>query len=269
MQVDRRECGRSARLRARSWFLPMSVTPTPTKSAIATRAGPSCRKEREGMRAWCRCGTSTCIFCHNTVPYLSTRRSARSRATARRYQGEVLDRAPARLAMRPVQSTPSRISALQDERDVEMKRRSAVGGSEDLPVEFARSPGGTRHHEEPIPWRITSSRLALAASPVISAAAEHVATLRHEAALSGAAFGPLRVATVQARAVRAKRRRSIASCARCHQVLFSGYDRGRGKAGVAPTKVPGGRLAHQLGGGARPHARRLRVRHACTCVRLP
>lgn len=184
-------------------------------------------REREGMRAgpvW----NQTCIFCHNTVPYLSTVLGALAGTSG--YQGEVLD--------------PLLPSAMRAKYIVTDQGRMGAA----LDTEAARLGGAARSLREAV--AVTKNRfrashlveVGIGCESCHLGAAEHVADPQKLPSLEprSAAF------TVKlARPSRAETINRV--CARCHQVLFSGYD----PTWEGGSRKRGGGGAHMSSGEAR------------------
>jgi len=208
-------------------------TPSSPRGSLRYKGYSVMVKEREGLRAgpvW----NQTCIFCHNTVPYLSTVLGALSAPAGAGprpsgYQGQVLD---------PLLPASMRATyAVTDAR--------AMRGA--LEQELARL--GAPRAEPTLQGAVTTTRWRFRASHLVEVgigceschlgAAEHA---RDPTRLPS--FEPVSDAfavrlpdvrdprsDVRARglpsATRQERRRAETlnrACARCHQVLFSGYD---------------------------------------------
>lgn len=170
-------------------------------------------KERDGLKAgpiW----NQTCIFCHNTVPYLSTVLGALAGKGG--YQGQVLD---------PLLPASMRATYA-------VKDQGALGAA--LEQELARL-GSPRSKPTPAD-AVTTTRHRFRASHLVEVgigceschlgAAEHV---KDPARLPS--FEPVSDA-IEVRLPAARRGSATddraatlnRACARCHQVLFSGYD---------------------------------------------
>lgn len=161
-------------------------------------------REREGMRAgpvW----NQTCIFCHNTVPYLSTVLGALAGTSG--YQGEVLDPLlPSAMRAKYIVTDQGRMGEAIDR---EAKRLGGSARSLREAVAVTRSRFRANHLVE----------VGIGCESCHLGAAEHVANPQRLPSLEprSAAF------TVKpAKATKAEVVNRV--CARCHQVLFSGYD---------------------------------------------
>ncbi|MDB4945140.1 MAG: hypothetical protein JWP97_4674 [Labilithrix sp.] len=189
--------------------------------------------ERPGLRAgpaW----NQTCIFCHNTAPFVDTVLGALAGPRARPYQGEVVDPLlpPARRAVWSVTDDRGLASAL----DAELSVLHGARSERTLPaaVEAVRRSFRREHLVE----------LGIGCESCHLGAAEHVADPRRLPSLEPAS--PLFRVTFPKLAgkgeLSARETRAAAinrACARCHQVLFSGYE---------PTWEGGAR--HGRGGGS-------------------
>jgi predicted CXXCH cytochrome family protein len=172
-------------------------------------------KERPGLHAgpvW----NQTCIFCHNTPTYLSTVLGALAGPSAKPYQGEVVD------------------PLLPRERRAEWSVTDAAGLSSALETELARI-GVKRSHPTAL-QAIAATRSSFRREHLVElgigceachlGAAEHVRDPRKLPMMEPrSAFfavkwpAPANEGPEQLRATRINR-----VCARCHQVLFSGYE---------------------------------------------
>jgi predicted CXXCH cytochrome family protein len=163
-------------------------------------------KERDGLKAgptW----NQTCIFCHNTVPYLSTVLGALAGTSG--YQGEVVDPLlPASLrASYVVTDQGAMRSALEDELE-----RLGSGAKPTLreAVSATRNHFGANHFVE----------VGIGCESCHLGAAEHVRDPRKLPS-----FEPVSDAFAVRLPQKGQRANAINRvCARCHQVLFSGYD---------------------------------------------
>ena len=172
-------------------------------------------KERPGLHAgpvW----NQTCIFCHNTPSYLSTVLGALAGPAAKPYQGEVVD------------------PLLPRERRAEWIVTDAPALSSALETELARM-GVKRSHPTPL-QAVAATRSAFRRDHLVElgigceachlGSAEHVRdpqklpVLEPRSAFFAVKFpAPANEGPDQLRATRINR-----TCARCHQVLFSGYE---------------------------------------------
>lgn len=172
-------------------------------------------KERDGLKVgpvWSR----TCIFCHNTAPHLSTVLGGLAHRRAP-YQGQVVDPLlPASLrATYAVTDASAMQAALADEITRLGGRPSATPTPEEA-LSATRARFGERHLVE----------VGIGCEACHLGSAEHVRNPRVLPSLEARtpAFEvrlPAKVAR-DAEAVRAAR--IDRACARCHQVLFSGYE---------------------------------------------
>lgn len=178
-------------------------------------------KERDGLKVgpvW----NQTCIFCHNTVPYVSTvlgALAARDRPGG--YQGEVVDPlVPASMRASYTVTNPRAMNAILEK---ELARLGAPAGSPTLRDAIA----GTRS-------RFRASHLVevgIGCESCHLGAAEHV-----KSPTRLPSFDPItdafevRLPRPPSEKTSAKTKHSASAatlnrvCARCHQVLFSGYD---------------------------------------------
>lgn len=200
-------------------------------------------KERDALKAgsvW----NQTCIFCHNTVPYLSTVLGALGNTSG--YQGEVLDPllpSPLR-ATYVVTDEDAMASALEDETARLGVRRRAPSLKDAMSVTRARFRAG---HLVEVGIGCESCHLGAAAhvkDPSVLPAYEP----KSEAFSVKLPERPIPARFADA----AKRGRTNAEglnrvCARCHQVLFSGYD--PTWEGGSRRRAPGG--SHISSGEAR------------------
>jgi predicted CXXCH cytochrome family protein len=184
-------------------------------------------KERAGLRAgpvW----NQTCIFCHNTPTYFSTVLGALAGPTAKAYQGEVVD------------------PLLPREKRASFEVTNADGLSTALEAELARM--GVKRRHPTAADGVTATRHAFRREHLVElgigceachlGSAEHVRdpkklpTFEPKSPLFAVRLPPPATAgKAQLRAARINR-----ICARCHQVLFSGYEptwEGGARHGVA------------------------------------
>lgn len=172
-------------------------------------------KERPGLHAgpvW----NQTCIFCHNTEAYLSTVLGALAGPAARPYQGEVVD------------------ALLPRERRATWRVTDASGLSSALEGELLRM--GVKRSRPTLLQAVDATRrsfnrehlveLGIGCEACHLGAAEHVRDPRRlpsfepKSALFAVQWpAPAAEGPAQLRAARINR-----VCARCHQVLFSGYE---------------------------------------------
>jgi predicted CXXCH cytochrome family protein len=182
-------------------------------------------KERDGLKigaVW----NQTCIFCHNTVPYLSTVLGALGNTSG--YQGEVVD---------PLLPASMRASyVIRDERAM----------TKALEVEIARLGGSVGDHKPGVKdaMAVTRSRFRVNHLVEVGIGCEscHLGSAQHARSLEPSATLPSFEPISDAMAVRLpsapprskssyttkKGHENAAAlnrvCARCHQVLFTGYD---------------------------------------------
>ncbi|MBX3231264.1 MAG: hypothetical protein KIT84_10005 [Labilithrix sp.] len=164
-------------------------------------------KERAGLRAgpvW----NQTCIFCHNTPPYLSTVLGALSGTHG--YQGEVLDPLlPSSMRAQYVVTDPKK---MEEALSAESARLGGSGRTLRATMAVTRSRFRASHLVE----------VGIGCESCHLGSAEHVKDPERLPSLEprSDAFA-VRLAKPPA----AQRAESINRvCARCHQVLFSGYD---------------------------------------------
>jgi predicted CXXCH cytochrome family protein len=162
-------------------------------------------KEREGLKAgaiW----NQTCLFCHNTVPYLSTVLGALGGGAG--YQGEVVD--PLLPASKRAAYVITNPHALERDLATEM-RRLGVDGPPTLKSAVAATRARFRGAQV--------VELGIGCESCHLGAAEHV---REPSRLPS--FEP-RSDAFAVRLRSSTRAETLnRACARCHQVLFSGYD---------------------------------------------
>lgn len=173
-------------------------------------------KERDGLHAGPVWG-ETCIFCHNTPPYFSTVLGALAGPSAKAYQGQVLD--PLLPRERRAEWKVKDASALASAIDREVQRlghRSRGDGSRTLTqgVNATRASFRRQHLVE----------TGIGCEACHLGSAEHVKdpTVLPTFEPRSAAFEAQLPKTKDSAEVRAQRINRI--CARCHQVLFSGYE---------------------------------------------
>jgi predicted CXXCH cytochrome family protein len=172
-------------------------------------------KERPGLHAgpvW----NQTCIFCHNTPSYLSTVLGALAGPGAKPYQGEVVDPLLPRdrRAEWIVTDAPALSAALETE-----LARLGVKRSRPTALEAIAATRSTFRREHLV-------ELGIGCEACHLGAAEHVRdpqklpSLEPRSAFFAVKFpAPANEGPAQLRATRINR-----TCARCHQVLFSGYE---------------------------------------------
>jgi predicted CXXCH cytochrome family protein len=185
----------------------------PVSFVIATRSlrykGYSVMvKERDGLKAgpvW----NQTCIFCHNTVPYMSTVLGALAGKGG--YQGEVLD--PLLPASKRAKYTVTNVSSMNAALAEEVAR---LGMPADKPtLRDAISTTRTRFRASHL------VEVGIGCESCHLGAKEHV---QNPTRLPS--FAPRSDAFEVALPERGADRAAVLNraCARCHQVLFSGYD---------------------------------------------
>jgi len=162
-------------------------------------------KERDGLKAgavW----NQTCLFCHNTVPYLSTVLGALAGVGG--YQGEVVD--PLLPAAKRARYVVTDARALERDLAAEMRRLGA-SGSPTLKEAVAATRARFRGAEV--------VELGIGCESCHLGAAEHV---REPARLPS--FAPKSDAFAVEPPTPSRAETLNRTCARCHQVLFSGYE---------------------------------------------
>ena len=185
--------------------------------------------ERPGMRpgaVWSR----TCIFCHNTVPYLDTALGALVTSRAP-YQGEVVDALlPAARRARP--SVPDR-RALEATLDAEMKMLGAP------PLIDQPADGLAAQAIRAIRKRFDARHLIETGIGCESCHLGSKAHVQHYE--EKPSFAPRGVLTIDAGGAPEVARAGAINraCARCHQVLFTGYPF-TWEGGHRSDAVPGG-----------------------------
>lgn len=201
-----------------SWVFAPSApggSPSAPSGALRYKGYSVMVKERPGLHAgpvW----NQTCIFCHNTPPFLSTVLGALAGPGAKAYQGEVVD------------------PLLPRERRAQWLVTDAPALSSALGSELARL--GVKQSHPTLPQAIAATRSAFRREDLVElgigceschlGSAEHVRdpqklpSLEPRSALFAVKFpAPANEGPEQLRAARINR-----TCARCHQVLFSGYE---------------------------------------------
>jgi predicted CXXCH cytochrome family protein len=213
-----------------SWvFAPASAAPGTTGS-LRYKGYSVMVKERPGLRAgpvW----SETCIFCHNTPPYLDTVLGALAGPGAKPYQGEVVDTLLPRDLRASWLVTDSR--GLSTVLEKELARIGAPHSSP-TPAEAITATRGFFRREH-------LAELGIGCEACHLGALEHVRDPRKHPSFeprsafftvkwpgapsppaSPASPAPGAVAATAAERLRATRINR--TCARCHQVLFSGYE---------------------------------------------
>jgi predicted CXXCH cytochrome family protein len=162
-------------------------------------------KERDGLKAgavW----NQTCLFCHNTVPYLSTVLGALGGGSG--YQGEVVD--PLLPASKRASYVVTDPHALERDLAAEMRRLGASG-----PPTLKSAVAATRARFR----GAEVVELGIGCESCHLGSAEHV---REPSRLPS--FEPRSDAFAVRLPSRTRAETLNRACARCHQVLFSGYD---------------------------------------------
>lgn len=197
-----------------SWVFPAASSPPGTKGALRYKGYSVMVKERPGMHAgpvW----SQTCIFCHNTEAYLSTVLGALAGPGAKPYQGEVVD------------------PLLPLDRRATWKVTDPVGLSAVLERELARL-GVKRSHPTPAQAVDATRRsfkrehlveLGIGCEACHLGAAEHVRDPRKRPSFEPRSSVFAVTSPNAANGAPQQRAAGInRACARCHQVLFSGYE---------------------------------------------
>lgn len=174
-------------------------------------------KERDGLHAGPVWG-ETCIFCHNTPPYFSTVLGALAGPSAKPYQGQVLD--PLLPRERRAEWKVKDASALDSAIDAEVVRlghRSRSDKSRTIvqAINATRSSFRKQHLVE----------TGIGCEACHLGSAEHVKdpTVIPSFEPRNAAF-EARIPTKAGDPAEIRAQRINRICARCHQVLFSGYE---------------------------------------------
>lgn len=208
---------------AEELVLPVSwvFSPSPERGGALRYKGYSVMvKERSGLHAgpvW----NETCIFCHNTPPYLSTVLGALAGPAAKPYQGEVVDPLlPRERRAEWIVTDPRGLSsALEKE-----LARMGVKQSRPTPVQAIAATRSSFRREHLV-------ELGIGCEACHLGSAEHVRDPRKLPsfeprsaffAVKWPSGGPAVPAPQRGAQLRATRINRI--CARCHQVLFSGYE---------------------------------------------
>ena len=189
--------------------------------------------ERPGFAPGPRWRT-TCIFCHNTAPFLDTVLDDLFGPGAQKYQGSVSDRAlpPGRLQQYRVTDPAALDRAVRDELRV-LGRPGAVGGDAplarvlDAGIRTIRQRFDQRHLVE----------VGIGCETCHGGAREHV---EHGASMTFRVASPAFERLEPPGRADTRASRINRACGRCHTVLFSRY---------ADT-WEGGRLGHEPGGSA-------------------
>ena len=197
--------------------LPVSWVFAPSGSGGALRyKGYSVMvKERPGLHAgpvW----NQTCIFCHNTPSYLSTVLGALAGPAAKPYQGEVVD--PLLPRERRTEWIVTDAPALSSALETELARMGVKRSHPTALEAIAATRSGFRREH--------LVELGIGCEACHLGSAEHVRdpqklpVLEPRSAFFAVKFPPpANQGPEQLRATRINR-----TCARCHQVLFSGYE---------------------------------------------
>jgi predicted CXXCH cytochrome family protein len=167
-------------------------------------------KERTGLRAgpvW----NQTCIFCHNTAPFLDTVLGALAGPGAGAYQGEVVD--PLLPAERRAQWSVTDDRALDGVLRRELARLGATRAASTPRAAIAATRARFRREH--------LVELGIGCESCHLGSAEHVRDARALPSFEprSAAFAQRFPEKETPRAARINR-----TCARCHQVLFTGYE---------------------------------------------
>lgn len=198
-----------------SWVFPPDGASSPGGGALRYKGYSVMVKERPGLHAgpvW----NQTCIFCHNTEAYLSTVLGALAGPAAKPYQGEVVDPLlpRERRAEWVVTDASALSSALEDELG-----RIGVKRSRPTPLQAIAATRTAFRREHLV-------ELGIGCEACHLGSAEHVRDPQKLPSLEprSAFFAvklppPANEGPEQLRAARINR-----TCARCHQVLFSGYE---------------------------------------------
>jgi predicted CXXCH cytochrome family protein len=172
-------------------------------------------KERPGLHAgpvW----NQTCIFCHNTPSYLSTVLGALAGPAAKPYQGEVVDPLLPREKRTEwiVTDAPALSAALETE-----LARMGVKRSSPTPQEAIAATRSSFRREHLVELGIGCEACHLGSSEHVRDP-QKLPPLEPRSAFFTVKFpAPANQGPEQLRATRINR-----TCARCHQVLFSGYE---------------------------------------------
>lgn len=169
--------------------------------------------ERDGLKAgpvWNR----TCIFCHNTAPYLSSMLGALAGAAAKPYQGEVVDPLlPAgERASFVVSDEDGMKHALEDELSF-LHKMPEKFGSKSMRYALVSTIDGTRADF----WAGDLLEVGIGCESCHGGAKEHV----HDPKTKPS-FVP-HAPFVGTAGIRSDAEAMTRTCGRCHQVLFSGY----------------------------------------------
>lgn len=203
---------------AEELVLPVSwvFSPAPGgKGALRYKGYSVMVKERAGLRAgpvW----SETCIFCHNTPAYLSTVLGALAGPSAKPYQGQVVDPLLPRekRAEWIVTDAPALSSALETE-------LGRLGVEQSRPT-LVQAVNGTRRAFR----REHLVEMGIGCEACHLGAAEHVRDPRKRPVMEprSALFAVKWPASAQQGPAELRATRINRVCARCHQVLFSGYE---------------------------------------------
>jgi predicted CXXCH cytochrome family protein len=234
------------------WVLPVSYVYDPP--SLRLKGYSVMVAERPGLRAggvWNR----TCIFCHNTVPYLSTVFGALLGPEASSYQGEVVDRVlPADRRARLVVTSPSGLERAATDEIHFLERRNATADGE-----------AVADLREALEAALATTRDDFAAADLvelgIGCESCHGGSRRHaldprvkptfelKSALFRAEPSTWEASRGASPAVVALNR----TCARCHQVLFSRYpftwEGGRRNGDAGGSHISSGEARDFLLGG--------------------
>lgn len=173
--------------------------------------------ERPGLKAgpaW----RSTCIFCHNTVPYLSTALGAWSGPGPLGYQGQIVDRSlpPDKRGAPVIADSAALRSALASE--IAYLHASLPKPSAPTSAWVRRTITATRDHF----GEGDLVELGIGCESCHGGCAEHVRDPSMRPSLTPIAPF-LRPPQTGSNPAQAHAEQVVRACARCHQVLFSGY----------------------------------------------
>ena len=172
-------------------------------------------KERPGLHAgpvW----SQTCIFCHNTEPFLSTVLGALAGPSAKPYQGEVVDPLlPRERRAEWIVTDPAGLSsALETE-----LARIGVKRSHPTPVQAIAATRGAFRREHLVELGIGCESCHLGAAQHVKEPSKLPSFEPRSSFFAVKWPASSTVGPAELRATRINR-----ACARCHQVVFSGYE---------------------------------------------
>ncbi|CAN5871640.1 hypothetical protein BH11MYX4_BH11MYX4_37570 [soil metagenome] len=198
-----------------SWVFPAAASAPGTKGALRSKGYSVTVEERPGLHAgpaW----SQTCIFCHNTPTYLTTVLGALAGPSAKPYQGEVVD--PLLPPDRRAKWTVTDARGLSGALETELAR---IGARRSHPT-AAQAVDATRRSFK----REHLVELGIGCEACHLGAAEHVREPRKRPSFEPKSA--LFAVTWPAASTRGPAEQRAAGinrvCARCHQVLFSGYE---------------------------------------------